>query len=299
MTRFLYLSPHLDDVVLSAGGAIASRLEAGDEVVVATVFSGPPNSEECEEALLYSERRAEDQKAISQLIAQGSSPCEAHYLGLADAPFRDSRYSSFDAIINGPSSTDTETRGTLRARLCEVVKREAPDVLVSPLAVGRHIDHRLVFEECAALNWEGERRFYEDRPYAFVPGAVNRRWASVGAHPESFQAEQTLKAYPQGSFLAGYRNDADTQRDTREVQRWRWNNNLFEQTRMVPTERQVRRRTLAIAAYESQLAALFDAVPETAEEAIDALYNDKPEVEWRVCAPPLPAAVVTLPAKES
>ena len=299
MTRFLYLSPHLDDVVLSAGGVIASRLEAGDEVVVVTVFSEGPNSKASTEAVLYGERRAEDQKAASLLSTQRSSTCGTRYLGLADAPYRDSKYSSFEAIINGSSSTDTETRETLRNRLSEVVEREMPDVLVSPLAVGRHIDHRLVFEECAAMDWEGERRFYVDRPYAFVPGAVNRRWAALGAHPESFRAKHPVKTYPQGSFLAGYRSETESQLDEREVLRWRWNNNSFEQTSMQPSRAQVRRRTLAIAAYESQLAALFDAVPDTAEEAIDALYNDKPEVEWRLCAPPLPAPVVTLPAKES
>ena len=220
MTRFLYLSPHLDDVVLSAGGAIASRLDAGDEVVVVTVFSGAPESKNSTEAALYGQRRDEDRRATALLSTHRGSLCDTSYLGLADAPFRDANYSSFETIVNGPPSTDTETRITLRNRLGEIVKRQNPDVLVSPLAVGRHIDHRLVFEECAAMAWDGDRRFYEDRPYAFVPGAVNRRWASIGAHPEDFGTEQPIAVYPQNRFLAGYRNEVVPQLDTREVLRW-------------------------------------------------------------------------------
>ena len=36
----LALSPHLDDAVFSAGGALAVRVDAGWRVVVATLFTG-------------------------------------------------------------------------------------------------------------------------------------------------------------------------------------------------------------------------------------------------------------------
>ena len=40
----IYLSPHLDDVVFSCGGAVARGVQAGQRVLVVTVCSKPPLS---------------------------------------------------------------------------------------------------------------------------------------------------------------------------------------------------------------------------------------------------------------
>ena len=42
--RWIYLSPHLDDIVLSCGGMVWQQVQAGDVVEIWTIFSGdaPP-----------------------------------------------------------------------------------------------------------------------------------------------------------------------------------------------------------------------------------------------------------------
>lgn len=42
IATYLYISPHLDDAVLSVGGLIAAQLAAGDRVVIATVCTADP-----------------------------------------------------------------------------------------------------------------------------------------------------------------------------------------------------------------------------------------------------------------
>ncbi len=293
MTRYLYISPHLDDAVLSAGVTIACRLEAGDEVSIVTIFSGREQDGSAEETDVYARRRGEDQSATALLATPGGSACESLYLGLPDAPFRDSHYASFQTIVNGSVSRESNTavRVALSSRLESILEQESPDALVAPLAVGRHVDHRLVFEAIQALDWDGEHRFYEDQPYAFVPGAVNHRWSSLGATPGMPRTEHAKREFPPMSFLADYRHEPEGEAERQDVMHWRWGGRRYEPREAAPSAAQLRRRTLAIAAYESQLPSLFDVLPETAEAAIDALYGSRSEVEW--CP-----AVVDLPAKE-
>ena len=42
MLTHVYLSPHLDDAVLSCGGMIHRQAQAGERVVVVTVCAGDP-----------------------------------------------------------------------------------------------------------------------------------------------------------------------------------------------------------------------------------------------------------------
>jgi hypothetical protein len=39
---YLYISPYLDDAVLSVGGPIAAQLMAGDRVIIATICTADP-----------------------------------------------------------------------------------------------------------------------------------------------------------------------------------------------------------------------------------------------------------------
>jgi len=57
-------------------------------------------------------------------------------------------------------------------------------IVYVPLAVGGHVDHRLVHEAGYHAMPEAPGRevfFYEDRPYAFLPGAVWMRLGQLGA----------------------------------------------------------------------------------------------------------------------
>ncbi len=62
----IFVSPHLDDVVLSAPGRVLARTERGERVVVLTVFS--------EGDARYAGRREEDRSALAILGAEPALP---------------------------------------------------------------------------------------------------------------------------------------------------------------------------------------------------------------------------------
>ena len=84
--RLLVLSPHLDDAVLSLGGAIAAWVAAGERVVIATVYTtGPPLAEIAPAMRVfadYATRTREDDAACAVLGA------EQLRLGLVERAFR-------------------------------------------------------------------------------------------------------------------------------------------------------------------------------------------------------------------
>src|SRR5258707_15485384 len=89
--RWIYISPHLDDAVLSAGGLIHEQTQAGDSVEIWTFMCGVPSETElspfarrlhemrgmssAEEVVRG--RRAEDVKAAA---AVGANPVRFVYL---------------------------------------------------------------------------------------------------------------------------------------------------------------------------------------------------------------------------
>ena len=72
----LYLSPHLDDAVLSCGGLIARQVQAGERALVLTVMAGDPQ-EDVENDYIHSlhERWALGRDAAAQRRAEDIAAC--------------------------------------------------------------------------------------------------------------------------------------------------------------------------------------------------------------------------------
>jgi len=196
----LVLSPHLDDAALSC----PTYLQRTPDAYVATVFTEGDDAH-------YRRRRSEDRKALREL---GARPI---HLGFLDAPYRSPKYRDFCGIVFGRAR---EYRGTVRA-LAEAIEeldsRLHPRVILAPLAIGNHIDHRVVRDAALAVVSSDRLLFYEDRPYAFVPKswkhyfaaryvrryrgtATDRRimkaWESVPPFPHSLRRASLLEARP-------------------------------------------------------------------------------------------------------
>lgn len=167
----LYLSPHLDDAVFSCGGRIAQQVRDGFSVTVVTVLAGDPPRERstfarrlgesaglsAEEAV--SERRREDLRALEILGA------EVIHWPLLDCIYRtengQGRWLYTDlASIFGEERAGDPLAEEIVARLAELPET---DELVVPLAVGRHIDHRVVRRAAESLG--RELLYWEDFPY--------------------------------------------------------------------------------------------------------------------------------------
>jgi LmbE family N-acetylglucosaminyl deacetylase len=196
--RWVYLSPHYDDAVLSCGGLIWEQVRAGETVEIWTIFSGDPPpgplSDYAQEhhqrwgvvGSLSELRRAEDQAACAAI---GAVP---RYFDLPDCIYRrlpngeaviKNRVDLFGAVHPGEHSLINFITKLLVENIA------ASDRLVCPLSVGGHVDHRLVraaVDASALRVW-----YYADYPYTIMEEFNFRleQWVSEGSsrlhHPLS------------------------------------------------------------------------------------------------------------------
>ncbi|MGZ9133453.1 MAG: PIG-L deacetylase family protein, partial [Nitrospira sp.] len=171
--RWIYLSPHLDDAVLSAGGLIYEQAQSGVSVEIWTLFCGHVPSEEVSpfaralheqwgfdsaEATIRL-RRTEDRNAAATVGAT------AIHFDFLDCIYRRSADGDwlYSNVFVPPLLDDAQ----LPQQIADsVATRLLPDdVLVAQLSVGSHVDHVLVRYAAELL---GRPLLYDiDIPYLF------------------------------------------------------------------------------------------------------------------------------------
>lgn len=160
----LFVAPHGDDVPLSCPARVHTEAERGRRVLVLALF----------------EPAGTDGKAAEAVRRLGAS-----YLGAGLPPARDRR------ATHAPSSPTTE-RGpededvliTAASLLAEIGPRVEAIHIHAPLGLGSSVDHDVAYEASVRAFATGAGRnlfLYEERPEAFVPGAVRTRLALLGA----------------------------------------------------------------------------------------------------------------------
>jgi LmbE family N-acetylglucosaminyl deacetylase len=150
--RWIYISPHLDDAVLSAGGLIYDQTRAGMDVEIWTFMCGFPSTEELSPfaqvlhyqwgipsaAEVVKSRRAEDMKAA------GIVGAKTIHFDFLDCIYRRSKNGNwFYSDVFVPPHED---EGDLPARIAESIsaRLQPTDQLVCQLGLGSHLDHVLV-----------------------------------------------------------------------------------------------------------------------------------------------------------
>jgi LmbE family N-acetylglucosaminyl deacetylase len=193
MPSAIYLSPHLDDAVLSCGGQIAQAVRAGNRVRVVTVFAGDVSADAADSAFVRelharwglgenppALRRAEDVAALRTLgtdVTHLAFPDCVYRLGLMGAPL----YPTRDAIFGGVAPVEMKLIERITVSLAnlqlaemqtEISNPQSPITIYLPLTAGHHVDHQIV--RAAGERWAGRRRiaYYEDYPYAESPDQV-------------------------------------------------------------------------------------------------------------------------------
>lgn len=193
---WIYLSPHLDDVVLSCGAWIWQQVQSGELVEIWTICAGDPPAGPLTPfaAELHArwqtgpqaaaERRAEDCTACACLGAA------ARHFDLPDCIYR--RLPDGSAVIGGEADLFAAlhpAEAPVAAEWAVQLRRLVPAgaQVVCPLTLGGHRDHRLVR---AAAEQSGLRlAYYADYPYAVRPEVnlsayVRPEWV-VEPHPAS------------------------------------------------------------------------------------------------------------------
>lgn len=168
----IFLSPHLDDAALSCGGQIAQATRSGAKVLIVTVFTADPPAGELSPLAAelhamwgggenpFALRRREDQESCAILGAD----CE--HWGFADAIYRRDPggrwlYPSRKALFDKPDPADDGVVRELARRLSAL----SGLAVRGPMAIGGHVDHRLVRAALEAAGLPG-LELYEDYPYA-------------------------------------------------------------------------------------------------------------------------------------
>jgi LmbE family N-acetylglucosaminyl deacetylase len=180
IATYLYMSPHLDDAVLSVGGLIAAQLTSGDRVVIATVCTADPAMNEVFSPLAidlhrqwgdplrpYEGRRQED---IAACRALGGA--EPSHLGLPDAIYRGQssprgyRYDTFEELFEPIPFWDRGFAGTVAAAVDRLVSELEPATVYGPLGVGTNVDHVHVRNAVLGVRATQPICLYEEQPYS-------------------------------------------------------------------------------------------------------------------------------------
>lgn len=193
----IYLSPHLDDAVFSAGGLLHKQAQSGARVVVVTICSGnpPPGplspfaqsvherwsaSGDGQPALPASPSEVVALRRQEDLEALGALGIEAVHLDVPDCLYR------VNPNTNWPMyTTEASLFGALHPSENSLIRRVAGKVatllrgfgrhhLYVPLGIGQHVDHQL--SRKAAESSGNIYAFYEDFPYVVRDGD---RWPNL------------------------------------------------------------------------------------------------------------------------
>ena len=192
----LYLSPHLDDAILSCGGLIFAQRQAGERVGVLTLCAGSsgPGSlstlaQQYESAWGESGdgmtlRRAENAAILSSWGVQNweCSVEDAIYRPGKGVPYYETRADLF----REPHPQDAASLLPFwEVRVRQLTAEEVPGILLyAPLGVGSHVDHELARRLGQRMGEAGWRVwFYEDYPYLELEaGGLQAGQARFGIH---------------------------------------------------------------------------------------------------------------------
>jgi LmbE family N-acetylglucosaminyl deacetylase len=172
LMRWIFISPHLDDAILSTGGLIYELTQAGREVEIWTIMCGFLENEDVSalagkihtqwgfrstEETIRS-RRLEDQRAAEILKAQ-----PIHF-DFRDCIYRRDMTGNWLYDMNTFVPPHPEDQQLVEGIANALAERLLPDdELVCPLAVGAHVDHvitRMAVECLKRPLW-----YYADIPY--------------------------------------------------------------------------------------------------------------------------------------
>lgn len=171
--RWIYISPHLDDAALSAGGWIYDQTQAGNPVEIWTFMCGFPKASQLSpfaQALhkswgmtsareVVSGRRKEDKNAAAILGAK------AVHFDFLDCIYRQDKKGNwlYSTIFIDPLPGEADLPKQIAAAISARLK--PTDELVCQLSVGKHVDHVTVRRAAELLG--RPLHYVADIPYLF------------------------------------------------------------------------------------------------------------------------------------
>ena len=225
--RWLVLGPHQDDVALSVGGVLLQkRGEIDLTLVCLTTRSAWTVHRESRGnvGLVTSIRGAEERQFARSLGVEctfgGIDAAEIRGL----ARWRRGLLRWYRPRGRYPFRTLTQTDiGLFEAKVRELMQAHAPDVVLAPLGIGRHVDHLATFQAVIRAmcrqpaDGQPQTRFlfYEDVPYVYwdylslVELVEQARGLGIEASPRVYDISDSLE--DKLNALTIYRSQFDAQ----------------------------------------------------------------------------------------
>lgn len=185
--RHIFLSPHYDDIALSAGGVAALLSANGRTPEIALIFGDHPDpnvpltqfaSDMHRDWGMSAEQVIAGRRHEESVASLTLGSCD-RYLPFRDAIYRGDQYTSDPELFGTPKDGDAGVPAQIRAALPISDNDRGHLRVYAPLAVGHHVDHQLAFQTGLDMANDGwEVWFYEDLPYSLKPENAARR------HPE-------------------------------------------------------------------------------------------------------------------
>ena len=197
--KYIFVSPHLDDAVLSCCYLIQKLKSLGKKINIISVFTAssyPPYSKVAKDFIfkcgykdadkLFDDRKIEDKKAQKFL------GCSYIHLDFIDAAWRTVAYKKGTGLINKTrhilnfpnylygneknlfsgcyKKQDHELIKILSQKFNDIVNQANETIILSPLGIGGHVDNVIVRESLRKLS---DRIIYwEDYPYSLKQGCT-------------------------------------------------------------------------------------------------------------------------------
>ncbi len=220
MGTHLFLSPHLDDAILSCGGVMHRLAQGGERVIIVTAMAGEPPDSLPDTPVLQAirvrwegganpvrQRRTEDAQAAQQLQAQ------VYHLALLESAFRQTLcgagdwialYPEHDSPFAGVNEADDARPILFETRLpfLDVVS------IYAPFGVDNHVDHQLVRDWALVLTGAADApalRFYEEYPHARNKPAIGRAQAFFRQSLPALHLESEIILLTDDDFAARLR----------------------------------------------------------------------------------------------
>jgi LmbE family N-acetylglucosaminyl deacetylase len=159
----LFVTPHGDDAMLACPARLQSETERGRKVLVLALF----------------ERGRADSRA-----AEAAALLGADYATGGLTPVEERRSFETRSLVDVRTLEDDRIAIDAARLLADVGARTQAMHVYAPLGLGASVDHVIAYEAAvrAFATERGRNLFlYEERPEAFVPGAVRTRLAMLGA----------------------------------------------------------------------------------------------------------------------
>lgn len=181
--NFLYISPHLDDAVLSCGGLISkvSRLNSSN-VFVLNIFTGLPSEDTLSSiAKEFHKSCGLNANAIEirkkeEIEASKKLGYTSLFLDYYESQYRLNStgqhvYDSFDEVFEGKAEKEMDLMLSIQADIKTIMRNNHFDMVYIPKGIGNHVDH-IIARKCMENIFKeklfsGVLHYYEDMPYAY------------------------------------------------------------------------------------------------------------------------------------